>query len=80
MELTKGYCDFLILCYNIIIDYSPEIDKYLKIICSPTFKGHCGSILFDIAQIEFVRNSNDAEKALLLYFGIIPQINSESLE
>ena len=25
-----------------IIDYSPEIDTYLDIICFPTFKGHCG--------------------------------------
>lgn len=50
-----------------IIDYSPEIDTYLKVICFPTFQGHCGCILFDVAEIEFTRNSNDAEKALLLY-------------
>ena len=55
-----------------IIDYSPEIDKYLKIICFPTFKGHCGCILFDISQIEYTQSSTDAEKALLLYFGIVP--------
>lgn len=36
-----------------IMDYSPEIDTYLKVICFPTFKGHCGCILFDISQIEF---------------------------
>lgn len=34
------------------IDYSPEIDKYLKVTCFPTFKGHCGCILFDISEIE----------------------------
>ena len=34
------------------IDYSPEIDKYLKVTCFPTFKGHCGCILFDIYEIE----------------------------
>lgn len=52
-----------------IIDYSPEIDTYLKVICFPTFKGHCGCILFDIAEIKFTKNSSDAEKALMLYFG-----------
>lgn len=52
-----------------IIDYSPEIDTYLKVICFPTFKGHCGCILFDISDIKYTRNSNDAEKALQLYFG-----------
>lgn len=55
-----------------IIDYSPEIDTYLKVICFPTFRGHCGCILFDISEIEFTRNSSDAEKALLLYFGRLP--------
>ena len=53
-----------------IIDYSPEIDTYLKVICFPTFKGHCGCILFDISDIKYTRNSNDAERALQLYFGI----------
>lgn len=52
-----------------IIDYSPEIDTNLKVICFPTFQGHCGCILFNIADIQFIKNSNDAEKALLLYFG-----------
>lgn len=55
-----------------IIDYSPEIDTYLKVICFPTFKGHCGCILFDISEIKFTKNSSDAEKALLLYFGKLP--------
>ena len=26
--------------------YSPEIDAFLKVICFPTFWGHCGCILF----------------------------------
>lgn len=58
-----------------IIDYSPEIDTYLKVICFPTFKGHCGCILFNISEIEFTKNSSDAEKALLLYFGQMPEKN-----
>lgn len=58
-----------------IIDYSPEIDTYLKVICFPTFKGHCGCILFDISEIKFTKNSNDAEKALMLYFGKLPKKN-----
>lgn len=52
-----------------IIDYSPEIETYLKIICFPTFKGHCGCILFDVSEIEFTRTGDDVEAALLLYFG-----------
>lgn len=55
-----------------LIDYSPEIDTYLKVICFPTFKGHCGCILFDISKIKFTKNSSDAEKALMLYFGKLP--------
>ena len=55
-----------------IIDYSPEIDTYLKVICFPTFKGHCGCILFDISDIKFTKNSSDAENALMLYFGKFP--------
>ena len=31
-----------------IVSYSPEIDTNLKIICYPTFKGHCGCILFNL--------------------------------
>ena len=58
-----------------IIDYSPEIDTYLKVICFPTFRGHCGCILFNISEIEFTRNSSDAEKALMLYFGKLPGKN-----
>lgn len=52
-----------------IIDYSPEVDTWLKVICFPTIKGHCGCILFDISEIKFTKNSVDAEKALRLYFG-----------
>lgn len=58
-----------------IIDYSPEIDTYLKVICFPTFKGHCGCILFNISEIKFTKNSSDAEKALMLYFGKLPEEN-----
>lgn len=52
-----------------LIDYSPEIDTYLKIICFPTFSGHCGCILFDISDISFTQNSDDAATALNLYLG-----------
>lgn len=50
-----------------MIDYSPEIDTYLKVICFPTFKGHCGCIIFDISQIEFTKNSDESDKSLLMY-------------
>ncbi|MGN1104676.1 MAG: LytTR family transcriptional regulator [Candidatus Coproplasma sp.] len=49
------------------IDYSPEIDKYIKVICFPTFKGHCGCILFDIKEIRFTQNSEAAKKAVQYY-------------
>lgn len=52
-----------------MMDYSPEINSYLKIICFPTFPGHCGCILFDLSDIKFVENSCDAKKAKKLYFG-----------
>lgn len=52
-----------------IIDYSPEIDTNLKVICFPTFKGHCGCILFNIDDIKFIKSSSEAEKALRLYLG-----------
>lgn len=34
-----------------IIDYSPEIDADLRIICFPTFEGHCGCLLFDRSEV-----------------------------
>ena len=51
-----------------IIDYSPEIDTYLEVICFPTFQGHCGCILFDISKIKSFRKNTDTEKALAFYF------------
>lgn len=51
-----------------IIDYSPEIDTYLDIICFPTFKGHCGCILTDISKINTYRNATENEKAIALLF------------
>ncbi|MGN0414712.1 MAG: LytTR family transcriptional regulator DNA-binding domain-containing protein [Agathobacter sp.] len=59
-----------------MIDYSPEIDTYLKVICFPTFPGHCGCILFNIEDIKFTKNSGDAEKALMLYMGKLPEKDS----
>ena len=35
-----------------IIDYSPEIDANLKIICFPTFEGHCGCLLFNLDETQ----------------------------
>lgn len=36
----------------IIVGICVAIDTYLKVICFPTFKGHCGCILFDISEIK----------------------------
>lgn len=59
-----------------IIDYSPEIDTYLEVICFPTFQGHCGCILFDVSKIQSFRETTDAEKAMAFYFSRL--INGDS--
>lgn len=51
-----------------MIDFSPEIESYLKVTCFPTFKGHCGCILFDIDEIQFTRNSSQAQQALEMFW------------
>ena len=51
-----------------MMDYSPEIDTCLKVICFPTFRGHCGCILFDLADIRYVENSGEAELSWRSYF------------
>ena len=51
-----------------LIAHSPEIDTYLKIICFPTRPGHCGCLLFDIAEMKFAEDSGDAHNAKLRYF------------
>lgn len=35
-------------------DYSREIDTYLKVICFPTFVGHCGCLLFDLTRLRAI--------------------------
>ncbi len=50
-----------------IVDYSPEIDAQLNIICFPTFKGHCGCILLDIEKLKFFRMASDTESAIATY-------------
>ena len=62
-----------------IIDYSPEIDSYLNITSFPTFKGHCGCILFDIGDIKYISGSSDAAKALKMYFGAISEETDRNL-
>lgn len=62
-----------------MMDYSPEIDTYLKVICFPTFQGHCGCILMDISEIEYVENSEDAEKARMRYFNKQKKSKDDSL-
>ena len=42
-----------------ITDYSPEIDTELKIICFPTFPGHCGCMLFDRRTIQTVQGGRE---------------------
>ena len=56
-----------------IIDYSPEIDTYIKVISFPTFPGHCGCILFDIRAIRFGNTLSQTEKAMVLYLSRLAQ-------
>lgn len=44
-----------------IADHSPEIDTDLRIICFPTFKGHCGCMLFDRRTIQTVQGSTSED-------------------
>ena len=44
-----------------ITDYSPEIDTELKIVCFPTFPGHCGCMLFDRRRIQTVQGSTSGD-------------------
>lgn len=52
-----------------LMEYSPEVDRYLKIICFPTFKGHCGCMLFDLADVMFTRNSDETQGLWMRYLG-----------
>ena len=57
-----------------IMDYSPEIDTYLKIISFPTFAGHCGCLLFDLSDIRPVQTSPSEIEVLKSYVsGLFPQ-------
>jgi len=42
-----------------IMAYSPEIDTELKIICFPTFSGHCGCMLFPLDEIHCAQKQDE---------------------
>ena len=63
-----------------VIDYSPEIDTYLRVICFPTFRGHCGCILSDVSQIHYLRTSTDSSEAMIRYFGKLLERNQGASE
>ena len=42
-----------------IMAYSPEIDTELKIICFPTFPGHCGCLLFPLDEIHCAQKQDE---------------------
>lgn len=42
-----------------IMAYSPEIDTELKIICFPTFSGHCGCMLFPLGEIHCAQKQDE---------------------
>ena len=53
-----------------IVDYSPEINTNLKIICFPTFPGHCGCILFDTDKMRYIREENHLAKSVIVSMGM----------
>ena len=58
-----------------VFDFSPEIDTYLRVLCFPTFRGHCGCILSDVSQIQYTRTSGDSPEAMMRYFGKLLESN-----
>lgn len=55
---------------TIIMDeYSPEISTQLTILCFPTFKGHCGCILFDTGRIRYMQSMSNAEGIVEMVLG-----------
>ena len=58
-----------------VFDYSPEIDTYLRILCFPTFRGHCGCILSDVSQSHYIRTSDDSPETLMRYLGKLLETN-----
>lgn len=50
-----------------IVDYSPEVDTYLDVICFPAGEGLCGCLMFDLSEVEYAGNSEDARNAKLRY-------------
>lgn len=51
-----------------VVDHSPEIDTDLRVVCFPTFPGHCGCLLFPVSRLRFTRISDEGSAALLRYF------------
>ncbi len=47
-----------------IVDYSPEIDTNLQIICFPTYKGHCGVILLNVDELKFFHEIDNTDRAI----------------
>lgn len=51
-----------------VVDHSPEISTDLRVVCFPTFKGHCGCLLFPVSRLHFTQISPDGPAALMRYF------------
>lgn len=60
-----------------LVDYSPEIDTYLKVNCFPTFPGHCGCILSDVSKIPLLPAKTPlAARARKIYLGELEEERS----
>lgn len=50
-----------------IVDHSPEIGQDLSIVCFPTFKGHCGCLMFNVNDMKFFRQTSDTDNAIAAF-------------
>ena len=51
-----------------IVEYSPEIDTQLQVICFPTFEGHCGCILLDASKCNPTQGGVKVEDLVATHF------------
>ncbi len=49
------------------LDYSREIDTWLKITCFPTLPGHCGCLLYRLEDVQFVRSGPSTNEGILRF-------------
>ena len=56
-----------------MVEPDPQSEGFIRKTSFPTFPGHCGVILMDLSQIRYSHNGDEADKALLRYFGVLTE-------